>query len=73
MLPMEVFNGRDSPRFQTVDQLFIIENRCMPPPQSSPEIKYLFHGGMSRKGSLLAKPTGPLDISLAWRTLFWAT
>ena len=27
---------------------------------------------MSRKGSLLAKPSGPLGTSLAWRTLFWA-
>jgi hypothetical protein len=28
--------------------------------------------GMSEKGSLLAKPSGPLGTSLVWRTLFWA-
>lgn len=49
---------------------FIIENGCIPPPQGGPEIKYLLQGGMSRKGCLLAKPSGPLDTSLAWRTLF---
>ena len=27
---------------------------------------------MSGKGSLLAKPSGPLGTSLAWTTLFWA-
>jgi len=27
---------------------------------------------MSGKGRLLAKPSGPLDSSLAWGTLLWA-
>jgi hypothetical protein len=40
--------------------------------QGRPEIKYLLQRGISRKGSLLAKPSGPLGTSLAWRTLFGA-
>ena len=32
----------------------------------------LLQGGMSGKGILLAKPSGPLGTSFAWRTLFWA-
>jgi hypothetical protein len=36
------------------------------------EIKCLLQRRMSRKGSLLAKPSGMLGTSLAWRTLFWA-
>ena len=52
--------------------LLIAENGCTPPPQGRPEIKYLLQGGMPGKGSLLAKPSGPLGTSLAWRTLFWA-
>jgi hypothetical protein len=36
------------------------------------EITYLLQGGRSGKGSLLAKPSGPLSTLLAWRTLFWA-
>jgi hypothetical protein len=57
---------RDSPRFQTVYQLFIVENGCVS------AIKYFLQGGMSGKRSLLAKPPGPLDTSLTWRTLFCA-
>jgi hypothetical protein len=34
-------------------------------PQGRPEIKYRLQKGMSRKGSLLAKPSGPLNTSLA--------
>jgi len=34
--------------------------------QGGPEIKYLLQGAMSEKGSLLAKPSGPLGTSLAW-------
>lgn len=37
-----------------------------------PEITYPFQGGMSRRESLLAKPSGPIGTSLARRTLFWA-
>jgi hypothetical protein len=36
-----------------------------------PEVKYLLQGGMSGKGSLLAKSSRPLGTSLAWRTQFW--
>ena len=43
-----------------------------PTSQCELEIKYLLQGGMSGKGSLLAKPSGPLGTLLAWRTLFWA-
>ena len=49
-----------------------MENRCLQPPQGGPEIKYLLQEGMSGKGFLLAKPSGPLDTASAWRTLFWA-
>jgi len=35
-------------------------------PQGEPGIKYLLQGGMPRKRSLLAKPSGPLGSS--WRT-----
>lgn len=31
-----------------------------------------FVGRDAGKGRLLAKPSGPLGTSLAWRTLFWA-
>jgi hypothetical protein len=46
-----------------------------PPPLTSQgelEIKHFLQGGMSGKGSLLAKPSRPLGTSLAWRTLSWA-
>jgi hypothetical protein len=49
---------------------FIVKNGCVPTSQGGPEIKYLLQGGMSRKWSLLAKPSGLLGTSLAWRTLF---
>jgi hypothetical protein len=49
---------------------FIVENECIPPPQNGPEIKYLLQERMSKKGSTLVKPLGPLDTSSAWRTLF---
>ena len=49
-----------------------MENGFISTPQGGPEIKYLLQEGMSGKGSLLAKPSGPLDTSLAWRTLYWA-
>jgi hypothetical protein len=51
--------------------LFLMENGCMPASQGGPEINYILQGGMSRKDSLLAKPSGLLGISLVWRTLFW--
>ena len=44
----------------------------IPTSQGGPEIKYLLKGGVSGKGSLLAKPSGPLGTSLAWGTLFCA-
>jgi hypothetical protein len=47
-------------------------NGCIATSQGGPEIKYLLQGGMFGKGSLLAKPSGSLVTSLAWRTLFWA-
>lgn len=43
----------------------------VPISKGKPKIKYLFQGGMSVKGSLMAKPLMPLGTSLAWRTLFW--
>ena len=49
-----------------------MENGCISIPEGGPEIKYLLQGGMSEKGSLLAKHSGPLGTSLVWRTLFWA-
>ena len=67
--PMAVLDERDSPWFQTIYWLFIVENGCIPPSQGGPEIKYLLQEGMSGKGSLLTKPSGPLDIALTWRTL----
>jgi hypothetical protein len=69
--PWQFSNERDSPCFQTVYWLFIMENGCMPTSQLGPEIKYLLQERMSGKGSLLAKPSGPLGTSLAWRILFW--
>jgi hypothetical protein len=51
-----------------------MESECIQLPRDGPEIKCLLQEGMSGKGSLLAKPSGPahLGISLAWRTLFCA-
>jgi hypothetical protein len=71
---MVVLNERDSPWCQTVYWFFIMGSGCLPYhlPGVDQEIKYLLQGGMSRKGSLLAKPSGPLGTSLAWTTLFWA-
>ena len=43
-----------------------------PTSQGRLEFKYPLQGEMSWKESLLAKPSGPLGTSLAWRTLFWA-
>lgn len=57
MLSMVVFNERDSPWFQTVYCLFIMENGCVPTSQVGPEIKYLLQEGMSGKGSSLALGT----------------
>ena len=55
--------------------IVMAENGCVKPyptSQGGPEIKYLWQGGMSRKESLLAKPSGSLGTLLAQRTLFWA-
>jgi hypothetical protein len=73
MFSTVVLDERDSPWLQTVYCLVTMENGCIPPSQGGPEIKYLLQEGMSGKGSSLAKPSEPLDTSLAWRTLFWAT
>lgn len=70
MLSMVVFNERDSPWFQTVHWLYIMENGCITTSQVGPEIKYLLQEGMSGKGSSLAKPLRPLGTSLAWRLSF---
>ena len=70
MLPMAFLDGRDRSWFQTVYWLFFVENGCIPPSQGGP-FKYLLQEGMSGKRHLLAKPSGPLGTSLAWRTLFW--
>jgi hypothetical protein len=51
----------------------MIKNGCTPTSQGEPEIKYLLQGGTSGKGSLLDKSSGPLVISLTWKTLFWKT
>jgi hypothetical protein len=40
------------------------KNKSIPPPQGGPELKYLLQEGMSGKGSVLAKPSGPLGTSL---------
>ena len=39
----------------------------MPPPQGGPEIKCLLQGGMSRKGSLLAKLSGLLRYLISMK------
>jgi hypothetical protein len=49
-------------------ELFM-KNGCVPTSQGGPEIKYLLQGGMFWEGRLLAKPSGPLGTSLAWRKL----
>ena len=46
----------------------MVENGCVKPylsSQGGPEIKYLLYRGMSEKGRLLVKPSGPLGTSLA--------
>ena len=55
--------------------IVMAENGCVKPFPTSlggPDTKYILQGELSGKGSLLAKPSGPLGTSLAWRTLFWA-
>ena len=51
MIPREVVDERDSPYFQTVYWLFIMENGDVPISQGGPEIKYFLWEGMSGKGS----------------------
>jgi hypothetical protein len=43
----------------------------IPIAQGGHKIKYLLHGIMSGKVSLLANSSWPLGTSLTWRTLFW--
>lgn len=66
MLPIAVVDERDSPWFHW---LFILKNGCIPTSHGGPEIKYLLQRGMSGKGSLLTRPSGPLGTLLAWRIL----
>jgi hypothetical protein len=50
--------------------IFMTENRCIKPystSQDGTDIEDFLQGGMSEKGSLLAKPSRPLGTSLAWR------
>ena len=50
----------------------MVESGCVKPyptSQGGPEVKYLLQGGMSGKGSLLAKPSRPLGTSLKWRSV----
>lgn len=54
-------------------RFIMVENGCVklyPTSHVGPEINYLLQGGVSGKGSLLAKPSGLLGTLLAWRTLF---
>lgn len=55
--------------------LLKVKNGCIPLTQGGPEMKYLLQEGMSKKGTLLAKTSGPahLDTSLACRTLYYMT
>ena len=46
----------------TICWLFIVENGGIPLPQGGPEVKYLLLEGMSRKGNLVIKPLGPIQI-----------
>ena len=46
-VPMEVLHEKDSPWFQTVNWLFIVENGCILYHHGGPEIKYLLQGRMS--------------------------
>jgi hypothetical protein len=57
---------------ETKPFIVMVESKCVKPyptSQGRPEIKYLLQGGASGKGILLAMPSGPLGISLAWRSL----
>jgi hypothetical protein len=51
MLPMVVLYKRDSPWFQTVCWLLIVENGYIPTSQGGPEVKYLLQEGMPGKGA----------------------
>ena len=48
------------------------ESECIHTQPLRVDLRYLLQGGMSEKGSVLAKLWGPLGTSLPWRTLFWA-
>lgn len=58
--PTGVLDERQSWLAHTVDSLFIMENEHIPLPQGGPQIKYFLQEGMCRKGSLLAKASGPI-------------
>jgi hypothetical protein len=62
----------DSKLFIDCLQWGMDEYCTIPTSQSGSEIKYVLQGGMSGKGSLLVKPSGPSGTSLAQRTLFCA-
>ena len=58
---------------QFICLLFVVKNgfiMTIPTSHRGTEIKYLLQGGVSGKGIVLAKPSGPLGTSLPWRTLF---
>lgn len=61
--PHSSFDGRDGPCLSIVfidcSSWEMNVNQLLP--QGEPEFKYFLQGGMSRKESLLAKPSGPLD------------
>jgi hypothetical protein len=63
---MEVLDERERV-LSCLNCLLIMEKWCIQLTQGGPEIKYLLQEGMSGKGSLLAKPSGPahLGTSLA--------
>jgi hypothetical protein len=41
-----------------------VEDGCIQLLQGGPELKYFLQEGMSRKGSLLSKPSGPSTYSI---------
>lgn len=52
-------------------RLFIVENGCISTSQNESEIFFFLQQGISGKGHLLTKLSGPPNTSLAWRTLSW--
>jgi hypothetical protein len=46
-----------------------MSKNCAPLSWGGPEVKYFLQGGVSGKGSLLAKPFRPLGTSLKWSSV----